>query len=124
MSLPFPQGLQGDAQKGEQFYMSNCFTCHGKKGDGAGPRAHFNQPRPRNFLSEEARLTLNRPNLFNAISIGKPGTVMPAWNKVLSDNEIANVAEFVYQTFIQSSKNENNNFESSSPQKKKASPPS
>lgn len=100
MTLPFPNNLVGDASKGGEFYMNNCATCHGEKGDGNGPRAAFNRPPPRNFLGEEARRTLNRPNLLRAIAIGKPGTVMPAWSKVLSDQEMANVAEFVFQRFV------------------------
>lgn len=100
LTLPFPNDLVGDAAKGGEFYMNNCATCHGEKGDGNGPRAAFNRPPPRNFLGEDARLTLNRPNLLRAIAIGKPGTVMPAWSKVLSDQEMANVAEFVFQRFV------------------------
>lgn len=100
MSLPFPNNLVGDAGKGGEFYLRNCATCHGEKGDGNGPRAAFNRPPPRNFLGEDARRTLNRPNLLRAIAIGKPGTVMPAWSKVLTDQEMANIAEFVFQRFV------------------------
>lgn len=100
MSLPFPNNLVGDAGKGGEFYRRNCATCHGEKGDGNGPRAAFNRPPPRNFLGDDARRTLNRPNLLRAIAIGKPGTVMPAWSKVLTDQEMANVAEFVFQQFV------------------------
>lgn len=32
MSAPLPKGLVGNTQLGEQFYMANCATCHGKKG--------------------------------------------------------------------------------------------
>lgn len=100
MSLPFPKGLVGDPVKGRTFYMENCYTCHGKAGDGEGPRAVFIRPKPRNFLHPDARRTLNRPVLLKAIYNGKVGTVMPAWGKVLSEQEIANVAEFVFQGFI------------------------
>lgn len=100
MELPLPQGLKGDVAKGRDFFMSNCFTCHGKKGDGNGPRAYFINPRPRNFTNELSGITMNRPAIFKAITNGKPRTVMPAWGKVLSDQEIANLAEFVFQTFI------------------------
>lgn len=100
MSLPFPDNLVGDARKGGEFYLRNCATCHGEKGDGAGPRAAFNRPPPRNFLGEDARRSLNRPALLRAIAVGKAGTVMPAWSKVLSDQEIADVAEFVFQRFV------------------------
>ncbi len=100
MSLPFPNGLQGRLEPGRDFFLHNCFTCHGKNGDGKGPRADFIRPPPRNFHTAESRRLLNRPALFKAIGIGKPGTVMPAWRTVLSDQEIADVAEFVFQTFI------------------------
>lgn len=101
MASPLPNGLKGDATKGGAFYMSNCATCHGNTGDGRGPRAYFINPKPRNFLHPAARADLNRPALFNAISAGKLGTEMPAWSKVLTPQEIANVAEFVFQRFIQ-----------------------
>ena len=104
MSLQLPHGLVGDVAAGRTFYMANCFTCHGVRGDGHGPRSSFITPRPRNFLGERARNTLNRPALFRAISLGLPGTVMPAWSKVLDNQEIADVTEFVFQTFIQRDK--------------------
>jgi mono/diheme cytochrome c family protein len=101
MSLPFPNGLKGDPVQGREFFMNNCFTCHGVTGQGNGPRAYFNTPRPRNFTSDESRRILNRVRLFTGISNGRVGTVMPAWSKVLTDQQIANVAEFVFQAFVQ-----------------------
>ncbi|NOY63281.1 MAG: c-type cytochrome [Gammaproteobacteria bacterium] len=101
MSLPFMGGLNGDREAGRLFYMSNCIVCHGELGDGQGPRATSIFPKPRNFLSDGARRLLNRPVLFRAISHGKPASVMPAWSKVLSPQQIANVAEFVFQQYIQ-----------------------
>ena len=100
MSLPMPLGLKGDADKGRIFFMGNCFTCHGIKGDGEGPRAYFITPPPRNFLLESSRQRLNRPALFEAINKGRVGTNMPAWGRVLNNQEIADVAEFVFQDFI------------------------
>lgn len=100
MSLPMPLGLKGDPDKGRIFFMENCFTCHGVKGDGDGPRAYFITPPPRDFLLETSRQRLNRPVLFEAITNGRLGTNMPAWGKVLDSQEIANVAEFVFQNFI------------------------
>jgi len=100
MQVGFSGSLVGDATIGKRFYDSNCFTCHGKKGDGKGPRSHFNYPRPRNFTTDDSRLIFNRPRLFKSISHGKRGSVMPAWEAVLSEQEIANVAEYVFQQFI------------------------
>ena len=101
MRQPLPDGLAGDAAWGEHFFMGNCATCHGTLGDGQGPRAYFMTPKPRNFLEASSRTSLNRPAIFSAVTLGRPGTEMPAWGKVLSRQEIANVAEFVFQAFIQ-----------------------
>lgn len=103
MDLPLPQKLKGNIESGRTFFMKNCFTCHGIKGDGNGPRAYFIAPRPRNFTSVESRQAYNRPRLFEAISNGKRGTVMPAWSRVLDEQQIANVAEFVFQAYIKGS---------------------
>lgn len=100
MSALMPKKLKGDPEKGAGFYMSNCATCHGVTGDGRGPRAYFINPKPRDFLHTASRQKFNRPALFDAIALGKRGTEMPAWNKVLDDQEIANIAEFVFRQFI------------------------
>jgi len=39
--------------------------------------------------------------LFAAVANGRNGSEMPAWNKVLDDQQIADVAEYVFQAFIQ-----------------------
>ena len=101
MGLPLPEALIGDTRWGEQFFMRNCATCHGTLGDGQGPRAYFMTIKPRNFLDERSRSTLNRPAIYSAIKLGRQGTEMPAWDKVLSNQEIANITEFVFQSFIQ-----------------------
>lgn len=95
-----PQGLSGDSASGLGLYMANCTACHGSGGQGDGPRAYFIFPRPRNFLLAQSRARLNRPVLFNAIQHGVPGREMPAWGKVMSDQQIADITEYVYRTFI------------------------
>ena len=100
LKQPMPNGLKGNAAAGERFYMANCATCHGAKGDGKGPRAYFIRPKPRNFVDPAFASNFNRPALFAATSVGRQGTEMPAWNKVLNPQEIANVSEFVFQRFI------------------------
>lgn len=95
-----PGGLIGNAAAGKALYDANCVACHGERGDGEGPRAYFIFPRPRNFLTEVSHHILNRPELFNAIKRGIVGREMPAWGKVLSDQQIADIAEYVYGTFV------------------------
>ncbi len=103
MQAAMPKGLAGNYDKGEGFYKNNCATCHGELGDGRGPRAYFINPKPRNFLHAASKSELNRPALFKRISEGVLGTEMPAWNKVLNDQQIADVTEYVYRKFISGS---------------------
>jgi mono/diheme cytochrome c family protein len=101
MKLPMPQGLRGDAGAGQKFYDGNCATCHGVKGDGQGPRAYFINPKPRVFTSAESRAAFNRPAIFAGVSAGRRGSEMPAWDKVLTPQQIADVSEYVFCSFIQ-----------------------
>jgi len=100
INLPFPDQLRGDATRGATLYKANCAACHGGEGDGRGPRAYFINPKPRNFLHTSSRASLNRPKLFEAISNGRLRTEMPAWEKVLTPQQIADIGEYVFASFI------------------------
>ena len=99
MTVGLPNGLKGDSKRGGAFYLANCATCHGARGDGAGPRAYFINPKPRNFIEPASRARLNRVALFAAVSEGTLGTEMPAWKQVATPQQVADVAEYVFQTF-------------------------
>ena len=101
MNQRLANGLQGNAERGKALYQYNCATCHGEQGDGRGPRAYFINPKPRNFLHAASRASLNRPTLQRIIGKGKLRTEMPAWEKVFDAQQIADVGEFVFVTFIQ-----------------------
>ena len=96
-----PQGLEGDPGRGALLYAENCVACHGANGGGDGPRAYFIFPKPRNFHDKATREYLTRRNLYNGIKFGVVGKEMPAWGKVLSDAQIADVTEYVYRQFIE-----------------------
>ena len=100
INLPFPDQLRGDATRGAVLYDNNCAACHGMEGDGRGPRAYFINPKPRNFLHTNSRASLNRPKMYEAISKGRLRTEMPAWEKVLTPQQIADVGEYVFGSFI------------------------
>jgi mono/diheme cytochrome c family protein len=97
---PFAHGLVGDYEAGKTFYEDNCSDCHGLKGDGEGRRAYFMARKPVNFTSEKARNELDRPHLYEAVSNGLKQSEMSAWSKVLDPQQIANVSEYVFRTFI------------------------
>jgi len=100
MTAGLPNGLKGDSKRGGAFYLANCATCHGARGDGAGPRAYFINPKPRNFLEPAWRATFNRVALYAAVSEGRLASEMPAWKQVATPQQIADVSEYVFQTFI------------------------
>jgi len=100
MTAGLPNGLKGDSKRGGAFYLANCATCHGARGDGAGPRAYFINPKPRNFIEDASRARLNRVALYAGVSEGKLGSEMPAWSKVATPQQMADVAEYVFQNFV------------------------
>ncbi|UCH46591.1 MAG: c-type cytochrome [Betaproteobacteria bacterium] len=91
---------RGDFESGRVLYAGNCATCHGLKGDGDGPRAYFIFPKPRNFLAEETRRSIDREKLLAGIRDGVPGREMPAWRHVFTESQIADVSEYVYRAFL------------------------
>ena len=101
LTAGLPNGLKGDLKRGGAFYTANCVACHGAKGDGAGPRAYFINPKPRNFIEDASRARFNRLALYAAISEGRLGSEMPAWSKVATPQQMADVAEYVFQRFVQ-----------------------
>ena len=100
MTAGLPNGLKGDPKRGGAFYIANCATCHGARGDGAGPRAYFINPKPRNFVDAASRARFNRVALYAGISEGRLMSEMPAWKQVATPQQMADVAEYVFQTFI------------------------
>jgi mono/diheme cytochrome c family protein len=92
--------FEGDAARGALLYAENCVPCHGANGGGDGPRAYFIFPKPRNFHDPETREYLDRGTLYNGIKFGVVGKEMPAWGKVWTDEQIADVAEYVHRQFL------------------------
>ena len=95
-----PEDYAGDPGRGALLYAENCVACHGANGGGDGPRAYFIFPKPRNFHDPATREYLSQRNLYNGIKFGVVGKEMPAWGKVLSDAQIADLTEYVYRQFI------------------------
>jgi len=97
---PLPNDLVGDYLAGHELYKQTCLSCHGKKGNGQGPRSHFIFPKPRNFTHSAARASFSRAHIFERIRAGVVQTEMPAWGAVLTEQQMANIAEYVFRTFI------------------------
>ncbi|MFQ5911673.1 MAG: c-type cytochrome [Nitrospinota bacterium] len=76
------------AAEGKKIYTSWCSFCHGEEGDGKGPVASYLDPRPRDFTSNlfkfRTTTTGELPtdeDLYRTVSLGVPGTAMPAWGE-------------------------------------------
>jgi mono/diheme cytochrome c family protein len=71
---------------GQDIYNQRCATCHGDKGQGGTGMKLGGGAVARSF-----------PNIADQIKViqdGRPGTAMPAWKTVLSDDDITAVARY------------------------------
>ena len=99
--------LKDKLELGKKTYFKRCVWCHGVEGGGDGPSADRLFTRPRNFIqgtfkirwTDSGELPLDR-NLIDTVKNGLPGSAMPAWGNVLSEDEITSVVQFV-KTLVQ-----------------------
>ena len=80
---------------GAKLYAERCSTCHGDDGKGDGPMAPALAPKPRNFRDAAFWSERTAAQVRTAIEKGKPGTMMPPFDGVLSDAEIDAVVRHV-----------------------------
>ncbi len=87
---------------GKKTYFKRCVWCHGVKGGGDGPSANRLFTRPRNFLQGTFKVRTTdsgelpfEADLIKTVKNGLPGSAMPPWGEVLSDQEITAVVNFV-----------------------------
>ncbi|HHL45741.1 MAG TPA: c-type cytochrome, partial [Gammaproteobacteria bacterium] len=80
---------------GAALYRFRCAVCHGEQGAGDGIAAEFMYPRPRDFTLAMFKYKTSPPqqlprdeDLFHTIKFGLPGTGMPGWGSLLSDQQI------------------------------------
>ena len=85
---------QDGGDLGQVTYDRWCAGCHGVDGTGNGPGADYMLPRPRDFTLAlyQIRTTGSGDlptdqDLLDIINDGMPGTTMPGWEGLLSDDE-------------------------------------
>lgn len=79
---------------GAELYAVSCAVCHGETGEGDGPGAGGLEIPPSDLHDDHVQ-DLTDGALFYVITHGKPGTPMPAWDKVLSEDERWFVVNFI-----------------------------
>lgn len=89
----------GAKEIGAVIYAKRCAWCHGANGDGQGPGAKRLVPPPRDFTSGQYKIktsdfdeiTAHEDDLLRIIREGMPGTAMPGWKDVLSEQDMWDV---------------------------------
>jgi hypothetical protein len=100
-----PAEFRSHVENGRKTYYRNCVFCHGDNLTGNGMFVHGLDPIPTNFADQGAIAMLRDTFLFWRISKGGPGlpeegapwdTAMPAWEKMLKEEEIWEAILFLY----------------------------
>jgi mono/diheme cytochrome c family protein len=95
-----------DYEEGKRVYYQNCLPCHGDLLDGRGHYAQGFNPTPLAFTDNGTIAQLTESFVFWRIAKGGPGlpsegtpwnSAMPAWEPILSEDEIWAVTIFLYE---------------------------
>jgi len=103
-------------EAGKRVYFTKCVWCHGVDGAGDGPGADRLWPRPRNFnqgtfkirhtasgelpLFDPKKTESGQNDLFETVTHGLPGSAMPPWEGILTDEQRLQVLSFVTTELI------------------------
>ena len=100
-----PQEFRKHVENGRRVYYQNCVFCHGDNLAGNGMFVHGLDPIPTNFADGDTIANLRETFLFWRASKGGPGlpeeggpwnSAMPAWEKILKEDEIWEAVLFLY----------------------------
>ena len=81
-------------------FKTLCARCHGEKGDGHGMNAIYLDPAPRDLTKAEFMTAKPEARLLTSIHDGVPGTSMPPWGKVLNEEQIKGVFDYVSRNIV------------------------
>lgn len=81
--------------KGLELYQANCLPCHGPEGKGDGPVGLALNPPPSALSEHVAPGVHPDEQLFEWISEGYPGSVMPAFKDLLTEEERWHLVNYI-----------------------------
>ena len=84
----------------EEIYKGLCARCHGEKGDGKGVTYLYLDPAPRDLTKVAFMNSKSEDRFLQSLKAGVPGTSMPSWDRVLTDEQRRAVLTYVFQTFV------------------------
>lgn len=96
MSLKTPPAL-GDPSG---IFSTLCARCHGDLGNGKGPISTYLDPYPRDLTKAGFMSSKSDERLISSIKNGVAGTSMPAWGRVLSDDQIHGVLDHIRKNYV------------------------
>jgi len=85
---------------GEETYKNLCARCHGEKVDGKGVTYLYLDPAPRDLTKAGFMNSKPQERFLASLKNGVPGTSMPPWERVLTDEQRHAVLDYVFQTFV------------------------
>ena len=93
----------GTADKGKAIYDKRCTWCHGAEGAGDGAAKDRLNPPPRDFTSGNYKIksssfedmTPNDDDIYRMIRDGMPGTAMPGWSDLLTEQDMWDLVAYV-----------------------------
>jgi mono/diheme cytochrome c family protein len=101
-----PEEFRKHVENGRRVYYRNCVFCHGDNMGGNGMFVHGLDPIPTNFADGGTIANLRETFLFWRVAKGGPGlpeeggpwdSAMPAWEKILKEEEMWDAVLFLYQ---------------------------
>lgn len=106
-------------EAGKRVYFTKCVWCHGVEGAGDGPGAVRLWPRPRNFNAgtfkirhtASGQLPLIDVDLLETVTHGLPGSAMPPWEGILTEQQRRDVLAFVTTQLVQDREWQDEEFE-------------
>jgi len=84
----------------EEIYQGLCARCHGEKGDGKGVTYLYLDPAPRDLTKAAFMNSKPDERFLQSLKEGVPGTSMPPWGRVLTDDQRRAVLDYIFQNFV------------------------
>jgi sulfur oxidation c-type cytochrome SoxX len=91
---------------GEEIYKNLCARCHGDSGDGKGATYLYLDPAPRDLTKVAFMNSKPEARFLDSLRYGVPGTSMPAWDRVLTEEQRRTVLTFVFEKFVREARPE------------------